>query len=262
MSLRRLPMALALVAMAGGAVSASASGSHGGGSAPAPPPPPAAHSSGGGSHSASAPSRGYSPNTSVNTRGNMPNTRANMPNTRANVPNVRGIQPVVPRLNRAGAMPTGAAARTPKGAAEIAKAHEFRWACEGAGGVYYYTYGGPCPDLPLSAPGLKQTETQNVGSRAFQNGTEYATDPWTVGLGPNAGRPREDELPILTKRSDMVAPYAVILRDGMALASVERPRQSGNMIIARDRGGNLYSIRASEVDMGATRPQAPAAAAH
>ena len=101
MSLRRLPMALALGCMACGAVSASAGGSHGGGSAPAPPPPPAAHSSGG-SRSASAPSRGYSPNTSVNTRGNMPNTRANMPNTRANMPNVRGIQPVVPRLIRAG----------------------------------------------------------------------------------------------------------------------------------------------------------------
>ena len=230
MSLRRLPMALALVALTGGAFSASAGGSHGGGSAPPPPPPaPAAHGGGGTSHgggssngagsrSSASSSRGYVPNTSVNTRGNMPNTRANMPN-------LRGIQPVVPRLNRAGAMPTAAAARTPKGAAEIAKAHEFRWACEGAGGVYYYTYGGPCPDLPLSAPGLKQAEAQNGVSRSFENGTEYATDPWAVGLGPNAGRPREDELPILTKRSETVAPYAVILRDGMALASVERPRQ-------------------------------------
>jgi hypothetical protein len=92
----------------------------------------------------------------------------------------------------------------------------------------------------------------------FENGTDYATDPFTVGLGPGAGTPRMAALPVLTRNSEAVAPYAVILRDGMAFASVERPRQSGKMIIARDRGGNLFSIRASEVDMAATKPAAPA----
>jgi hypothetical protein len=144
-------------------------------------------------------------------------------------------------------------------AGTMEKVQQFRWACRGPGGVYY-SFAGPCEDSEEEVVAA-QPGAQGMGiprAQGFENGTDYATDPFAVGLGPGAGTPRVADLPILTKNSESVAPYAVILRDGMAFASVDRPRQSGKMIVARDRSGNLFSIRASEVDLTATRPATPA----
>jgi len=141
---------------------------------------------------------------------------------------------------------------------DIPKTYEFRWVCTIPGGGVYYSWAGPCPDYYPEAPaGAQQVGIQRGQATGYENGTDYATDPWAVGVGPGAGTPRMANLPVLTRTSDMIAPYAVILRDGMAFASVERPRQSGKMIVARDRSGNLFSIRASEVDLAATKPAAP-----
>jgi len=146
-------------------------------------------------------------------------------------------------------------------AGTVEKVQQFRWACRGPGGVYY-SFAGPCEDseeeVAAAQPGAQQVGTLRAQATGFENGTDYATDPFAVGLVPGAGTPRMADLPILTKNSEAVAPYSVILRDGMAFASVERPRQSGKMIVARDRSGNLFSIRASEVDLAATKPATPA----
>jgi hypothetical protein len=144
-------------------------------------------------------------------------------------------------------------------AGTVDKVHEYRWVCRGPGGSYYYSWAGPCEDYEDAPAAAQQVMGIPKGqATGYENGTDYATDPFSVGVGPGAGTPRATDMPILTRSSDTMAPYAVILRDGMAFASVERPRQSGKMIVARDRSGNLFSIRASEVDMAATKPATPA----
>jgi hypothetical protein len=150
---------------------------------------------------------------------------------------------------------SGSAAGAKAGTVE--KVHEFRWACRGPGG-FYYSFAGPCEDSEVGPAAARQAGTPKARPTGFENGTDYATDPFAVGLVPGAGTARVTNLPILTRNMEAVAPYAVILRDGMAFASVDRPRQSGKMIVARDRSGNLFSIRASEVDLAATKPAAPA----
>ncbi|HXO27352.1 MAG TPA: hypothetical protein VOA80_08420 [Thermoanaerobaculia bacterium] len=268
---RRLPVMFALICLACYALdarNASAGGSHGGGSAPAPAPSGgSAH--GGGSHGGGSSSGGGSARGGSSRGGGSSNgsgrsygggsghgsapaygggARGGGAGNGGGISRVHGSTApgyvYRPPSQQAG-FTAGAKAGT------VERVHEFRWACRGPGGVYY-SFAGPCEDseeVPVQQVG--GTKAQPSG---FENGTDYATDPFAVGLVPGAGTPRVTDLPILTRNTEAVAPYAVVLRDGMAFASVDRPVQSGKMIVARDRSGNLFSIRASEVDMAATKP--------
>ncbi len=121
----------------------------------------------------------------------------------------------------------------------------------------YYSWAGPCAE-PADEDDfflmLAQEAGQGGQPAGYLNGKPYAIDAFSGRAAPGVGTPKWVDLPIQTRISDQIAPYAVILRDGMAYASVEPPRQVGNMVVARDRTGKLYSIKASEVDMEATRP--------
>ncbi|HEY6320878.1 MAG TPA: hypothetical protein VJA16_04900 [Thermoanaerobaculia bacterium] len=139
---------------------------------------------------------------------------------------------------------------------------ENRWLCQNPGGGLFYSFAGPCPDPIVEEDYFFLILVQVGGGQGGQggqppgylNGREYATDVFPGYAPPGAGTPKAVDLPIQTRMSDQIAPYSVVLRDGMAYASVEPPRQVGNMVVARDRTGKLFSIKASEVDMGATRP--------
>jgi hypothetical protein len=113
----------------------------------------------------------------------------------------------------------------------------------GGGAAQQRLPGGHRPTVPATAPR-----------------TVWMQDPGASGAGLPATRDQE-ALPVQTRLSDTPVSYAVVLRDGTALASVVPPRQSGNMIIGKDRTGHLYSIRATEVDRAASRlPDATAIA--
>jgi hypothetical protein len=272
----RLPVTFCLICLACYAVdarNASAGGSHGGGSAPAPAPSGgSAH--GGGSHGGGSASgggsarggssRGGSSNGSGRSygsgsgHGSAPvyggGARGGGAGNGGGVSRVHGST-ASGYVYRPPSQQSGFAAGAKAGTVE--KVHEFRWACRGPGGVYY-SFAGPCEDSEEVPAGAQQVGITTARPSGFENGTDYATDVFSVGLVPGVGTARVTDLPILTRNSEAVAPYAVILRDGMAFASVDRPRQSGKMIVARDRSGNLFSIRASEVDLAATKPVAPA----
>jgi hypothetical protein len=273
---RRLPVIFAMICLAGYALdarTASAAGSHGGGSAPAPAPTGgSAH--GGGSHGGGSASGGGSGRGGSSRGGGSSNgsgrsygggsghgsAPAYGGGARGGAGNGGGVSRVHgstapgyvyrPPSQQAG-FTAGAKAGT------VDRVHEFRWACRGPGGVYY-SFAGPCEDSEEGPAVAQQVGMSRAQPSGFENGTAYATDPFSVGLVPGAGTARVTDLPILTRNTEAVAPYSVILRDGMAFASVDRPRQSGKMIVARDRSGNLFSIRASEVDMAATKPATPA----
>lgn len=281
---RRLPVIFALACLACYAIDArdaSAAGSHGSSSPPAPAPAPSGGSGsahgGGGSHgggsgsggsarggsSHGGSSRGGSSNGSGRSygggtgHGSSPaygggargGGAGNSGGTRVHGSTAAGY------VYRPPSQQSGSAAAAKAGTAE--KVHEFRWACRGPGGVVYYSFAGPCEDSE-EAPVVAQEGMARGQASGFENSTDYATDIFAVGIVPGAGTARVTDLPILTRNTEAVAPYSVILRDGMVFASVERPRQSGKMIVARDRSGNLFSIRASEVDLAATKPAAPA----
>jgi hypothetical protein len=283
---RRLPVIFGLVCLACYAVDAmnakdaSAGGSHSGGSAPAPAPAPApsggsAH--GGGSHGGGS-SGGGSARGGGSSRGGG---TSNGGGRSSGGGSGHGSTPAYGSGGRGGGAGNGGGVSRVHGstapgyvyrppsqqagftagakAGTVDKVHEYRWVCRGPGGSYYYSWAGPCEDYEDAPAAAQQVMGIPKGqATGYENGTDYATDPFSVGVGPGAGTPRATDMPILTRSSDTMAPYAVILRDGMAFASVERPRQSGKMIVARDRSGNLFSIRASEVDMAATKPATPA----
>jgi hypothetical protein len=94
-----------------------------------------------------------------------------------------------------------------------------------------------------------------VGASA--SALNWPSDAWAAGLPAN---PHPLAPPILTNRSDEPAAYAIVLHGGAVLATTEAPRQSGNLIVGRDRGGRLFSLKASDVDLRSTLPQAPTAA--
>jgi len=273
---RRLPVILALACLASyvlDARNASAGGSHGGGSAPAPAPSGgSAH--GGGSHGGGSASGGGSSRGGSSRGGGSSNGSGRSYGSGSG----HGSAPVYGGGARGGGGNGGGVSRvhgsTAPGyvyrppsqqpgftagakAGTVERVHEFRWACRGPGGVYY-SFAGPCEDSEEVAAVGQQVGMPKAQASGFENGTDYATDVFAVGLVPGAGTAKVTDLPILTRNTEAVAPYAIILRDGMAFASVDRPKQSGKMIIARDRSGNLFSIRASEVDMAATKPAVPA----
>jgi len=273
---RLLPVTFALVCLACFAANASAGGGHSsGGSAPTPAPSGgSAHGGGsghgGGSNGGSA--RGGSARGGGSSNGSGRAYGAGGGSARGNAPaygggargggagNGGGVSRVhgstapgyvyVPPSRQPGFTAGAKAGTNPK--------FEYRWVCRGPAGNVYYSWAGPCYDEYEGPATIAQQAGIPKGqATGFENGTDYATDPFSVGVGPGAGTPKVAELPILTRNSDRIAPYAVILRDGMAFASVERPKQSGKMIVARDRSGNLFSIKASEVDMAATKPANP-----
>jgi len=277
---RRLPVMFALACLACYALdvkNASAAGSHGGGSAP---PPSGGSAHGGGSHGGGSSSGGGSARGGSSRGGGSSNGSGRSYGSGSG----HGSGPAyggggrggggggngggISRVHGAagGSTAPGYVYRPPSqqaGFAASAKAgtvervHEFRWACRGPGGVYY-SFAGPCEDSEEVAVVGQQVGFARAQPSGYENGTDYATDPFAVGLVPGAGTARVADLPILTRNTEAVAPYAVILRDGMAFASVERPTQSGKMVVGRDRSGNLFSIRASEVDLSATKPATPA----
>ncbi len=286
---RRLPVIFALACLACCVVDArdaSAAGSHGGGSAPAPAPAPSGGSAhGGGSHGGGSASGGGSAR-GGSSRGGSSNGSGRSyggGSGHGSAPaygggSGHGSGPVYGGGARGGGAGNGGGTRvhgsTAPGyvyrppsqqagfaagakAGTVERVHEFRWACRGPGGVYY-SFAGPCEDSEEDLAVAQQVGNLRAQPTGFENGTDYATDIFAVGLVPGAGTARVTDLPILTRNTEAVAPYSVILRDGMAFASVERPRQSGKMIVARDRSGNLFSIRASEVDLAATKPAVPA----
>jgi hypothetical protein len=277
---RRLAVTFALVCLACYAANASAGGSHSsGGSAPAPAPSGgSAH--GGGSHGGGSSNGGGSSRGGGSARGGGSSNgsgraygggsghgsapapaygggaRGGGAGNGGGVSRVHGSTApgyVYQPPSRQPGFAAGAKAGT------VERTREYRWVCRGPGGGVYYSWAGPCEDYEDGPAAVQQAMGIPKGqATGYENGTDYATDPFAVGVGPGAGTPRMTDMPILTRTSDTMAPYAVILRDGMAFASVERPRQSGKMIVARDRSGNLFSIRASEVDMAATKPATPA----
>lgn len=286
---RRLPVIFALICLACyglDARTARAAGSHGGGSAPAPAPAPSggsAHgggSHGGGSAGGGGSARGGSSRGGGSARGGSSHGgSANGSGRSSGSGSGHGSAPVYGGGARGGGAGNGGGTSRVHGstapgyvyrppsqqvgvtagtkAGTVERVHEFRWACRGPGGVYY-SFAGPCEDSEEGPVVAQQVGMPKAQPSGFENGTDYATDPFAVGLVPGAGTARVTDLPILTRNTEAVAPYAVILRDGMAFASVDRPRQSGKMIVARDRSGNLFSIRASEVDLAATKPATPA----
>jgi hypothetical protein len=280
---RRLPVIFALACLACYALDAmnardaSAAASHGGGSAPAPAPSGgSAH--GGGSHGGGSAGGGGSARGGSSRGGGSSNGSGRSYGSGSG----HGSAPVygggargggagngggVSRVHgSSGSTAAGYVYRPPSQqagftagakAGTVERVHEFRWVCRGPGGGVYYSFAGPCEDFEEVPAAGQQAGIPRAQTSGFENGTDYATDPFAVGLVPGAGTARVTDLPILTRNTEAVAPYAVILRDGMAFASVDRPTQSGKMIVARDRSGNLFSIRASEVDIAATKPAAP-----
>jgi hypothetical protein len=144
------------------------------------------------------------------------------------------------------------------------------WLCLGSSG-YYYSSPVPCVDaqqVPFGQP----VEGGKAAQYAFRQGpysvsldgyapgygaqsargANWSTEPWAVGLGLPQ-HPGSTSLPIFTNLSRVVAPYSIVLRSGTALASMEAPKQSGGLIVGRDRTGRMFSIKASEVDVSATR---------
>ncbi len=142
------------------------------------------------------------------------------------------------------------------------------WACATADGSYF-TSSTPCldyrqlyPDAVVGSRSLSGMQGQPVGS-VGQGGPSvsslnWAADAWSAGL---PARPHPLAPPILTNRTEEPAPYAIVLHGGSALITTEAPRQSGSMIVGRDRSGRLFSLKASEVDLKATNIQTPPAAA-
>jgi hypothetical protein len=271
---RRLPPTLALVAFACCATVANAAGGGGRASAPAPAPSGGSGHGGGSAHGGGS-SRGSGGGAS---RGSGGSARGSGGSSRAyGGGSAHGSGPVYGGgTARGGGSVYGGGTSRAQGSQGVAvgslnmpyttvarqaqpgvqRNYEFRWVCANPGGGVYYSWAGPC-DFTPDEPGAAQQAAMGIQrgqATGFENGTDYATDPWAVGIGPGAGTPRMADLPVLTRSSDTIAPYAVILRDGMAFASTERPKQAGKMIVARDRGGNLFSIKASEVDMAATKP--------
>ncbi len=116
-------------------------------------------------------------------------------------------------------------------------------------------------------PGISETGATGAGGATQQRllgggrlGAESTGGPraaWIQDPGANGvGMPttkEQQQLPVQTRLSDTPVSYAVVLRDGTALASVVPPWQSGAMIVGKDRTGHLYSVRASEVDKAASR---------
>jgi hypothetical protein len=282
---RRLPVMFALACLACyalGARNASAAGSHGGGSAPAPAPSGGSAHGGGGYHGGGSSGGGGSARGGSSRGGGSSNGSGRSYGSGSG----HGSGPVyggggargggggggngggISRVHGStgGSTAPGYLYRPPSQqagfgasakAGTVERVREFRWACRGPGGVYY-SFAGPCEDSEEVAAVGQQVGIARTQPSGYENGTDYATDPFAVGLVPGAGTARVADLPILTRNTEAVAPYAVILRDGMAFASVERPTQSGKMVVGRDRSGNLFSIRASEVDLKATKPAAPA----
>lgn len=120
---------------------------------------------------------------------------------------------------------------------------------------------------PAELGGIAQsrpTPGSAIAARSAAPRALWMQDPGAASVGMPTSRELVAHMPIQTNLSETPVSYAIVLHDGTALATVQPPKRSGNTIIGKDRTGHLYSVRASEVDLAASRlpDQAPTAAAH
>jgi hypothetical protein len=103
--------------------------------------------------------------------------------------------------------------------------------------------------------GSRGGSTKSAGGIAPGTGLRLV-DPWAAGMPMTA---QSQGLPVMTRLSEAPVDYAIVLRSGVALATQEQPTRSGNTVIGHDRSGHLFSVRASEVDLPASRLDSPPA---
>jgi hypothetical protein len=97
------------------------------------------------------------------------------------------------------------------------------------------------------------------GHGSVPYGALLLLDPGATAYG-NPGHREQSDFPVLSRMTDLKARYAIVMRDGTAFASTEPPKWSGSRIVGMDRTGKLFSVKASTVDLAASRiPPRPAA---
>jgi len=286
----RRPLSCALVA-AGCGLLATAALAAGAAPAPAPPPSHAAAPAAAPSHGSAAPSAGGHAGTSGGSHGIAPPLGRGAGSGAAG--GSRTGSTAGPRQVPAGATGLAGGSGTTSGASAGGGG-----VVNMGGRDVGCGFGGPCEEqaydvgsgdlylinfyfLPGYGPGSSQGQQPYInmagyeehlltGLRPMGGGSSHPSsmpkgalllqDPGAGSYGLPVGRDQV-AFPVQTRMADVAVRRAIVLRDGTAFATTEEPRWSGALIVGRDRFGKIYSVKASEVDLYASRiPPRPAPA--